>query len=95
MRPYPVSRGPFGAGALDRAGRRWWALGCSTTAPGWGVEPVFGCVTRGNVWRFLRLSGPNLLIGEREYYLATQADVLAGILLHILRGPAATTGQAA
>jgi hypothetical protein len=56
---------------------------------------VFGCVTSGNVWRFLRLAGNELHIDQTEYYLTTQAERIVGILLHILRGPAAATGQAA
>jgi len=59
------------------------------------TEPVFGCVTSGNVWRFLRLVGSDLLIDQKEYYLTTQPEQIVGILLHILRGPQATTGQAA
>ena len=59
------------------------------------TDPVFGCVTSGNVWRFLRLVGSDLHIDQMEYYLTTQPDQIVGILLHILRGPAASTGQAA
>lgn len=57
--------------------------------------PVFGCVTTGTVWRFLRLDGRELWIEQKEYHLAAQADAVVGILLHILRDPAATTGRAA
>jgi hypothetical protein len=62
---------------------------------GSGGGPVFGCVTSGNVWRFLRLAGDDLHIDQKEYYLTTQADQIVGILFHVLRGPAAASGQAA
>jgi hypothetical protein len=62
---------------------------------GSSTDPVFGCVTSGNVWRFLRLTGTDLQIDQKEYYLVTQADAIVGVLLHILRGTAASTGQAA
>jgi len=60
-----------------------------------GADPVFGCVTSGNIWRFLRLSGSELLIDQKEYHIATQADQIVGILLHILRDPVAAPGRAA
>ncbi len=59
------------------------------------AEPVVGCVTTGTVWRFLRLTGAELVIDQKEYYLAAQADQILGILLFVLRGPAAATGRAA
>ena len=62
---------------------------------GVGGEPVAGCVTTGTVWRFLRLTGSDLLIDQKEYYLATHADLILGILLSVLRGPAAASVQAA
>ena len=49
---------------------------------------VTGCVTTGTAWRFLKLDGSNLLIDQKEYYLATQADQILGILLASLRDPA-------
>ncbi len=61
---------------------------------GTGADSVFGCVTSGNVWRFLRLAGTDLHIDQKEYYLTTHPDAIVGILLHILRGPAAA-GKAA
>jgi hypothetical protein len=59
------------------------------------AEPVVGCVTTGTVWRFLRLTGAELIIDQKEYYLAEHADRILGILLSALRDPAATTGRAA
>jgi hypothetical protein len=57
--------------------------------------PMFGCVTSGNVWRFLRLVENELLIEQTDYHLLTQAGRIAGILIHILRGPVRVAGQAA
>jgi hypothetical protein len=46
---------------------------------------VFGCVSSGSNWRFLKLEGSNLLIDRPEYYLRDVAKVL-GILVSIARG---------
>jgi hypothetical protein len=50
--------------------------------------PVYGCVTTGSLWRFLRLDGLVLTEDEAEYPLA-QADRLLGILTHIVGPPPA------
>jgi hypothetical protein len=44
--------------------------------------PVFGAVTTGNIWRFLKLDGSKLLIDLPEYYL-DQVDRVLGILISI------------
>jgi len=46
---------------------------------------VFGCVTSGSVWRFLKLEGTTLYIDRPEYYLRDAAKIL-GILVSIARG---------
>ena len=46
---------------------------------------VHGCVTSGNLWRFLKLEGPILSIDHQEYYLTGVAKIL-GILVHVIRG---------
>ncbi len=51
-----------------------------------GIESVYGVVTTGNLWRFLRLSGAVLTFDLMEYAF-TQVDRLLGILTHIV-GPA-------
>jgi hypothetical protein len=43
---------------------------------------VFGCVTSGSNWRFLKLEGSRLSIDRVEYYLRDAAKIL-GILVHI------------
>jgi hypothetical protein len=50
------------------------------------IDPTYGCVTTGSVWKFLRLSGTALTIDANEYALA-QADRIVGVLTHIV-GPA-------
>jgi hypothetical protein len=49
------------------------------------IAPVFGCVTSGSIWRFLKLEEPTLYIGKSEYYLPQVAKIL-GILVSIARG---------
>lgn len=51
---------------------------------------ILGCVTTGTVWRFLKLEGANLLIDQKEYYLATHPERVFGILLSALHAPAPT-----
>jgi hypothetical protein len=49
------------------------------------MSAVYGCVTSGNLWRFLRLEGKRLNIDRPEYYLSEVAKLL-GILVSIVRG---------
>jgi hypothetical protein len=51
------------------------------------VPAVYGCVTSGSVWRFLRLAGDTLAIDRREYYLREIGTIL-GILVQIMGSPA-------
>jgi len=48
-----------------------------------GIETVYGCVTTGSNWRFLKLGGGHLEIDIAEYYLG-QLDRVFGILLFIV-----------
>jgi hypothetical protein len=48
------------------------------------VPAVFGCVTSGSLWRFLKLEGSTLFIDRPEYHLRDAAKIL-GILVSILR----------
>lgn len=82
-------------GGLGQCGAAMVAARLFNDRAGRPTDPVFGCVTSGNVWRFLRLDGAALGIDQREYYLATEPDRIVGILSHILRGPTAATGPAA
>lgn len=49
------------------------------------LPAVFGCVTSGSNWRFLKLEGSRLFIDRVEYYLHDLAKIL-GILVAIARG---------
>ncbi len=53
------------------------------------TDPIYGCVTTGNVWKFLRLSGKILSFDFRDFYL-TQQELLLGILTQIIGPPPAT-----
>ncbi len=47
------------------------------------VPAVYGCVTSGSNWRFLRLEGNRLSIDRQEYYLP-QAGKIIGIFIHLI-----------
>jgi hypothetical protein len=49
------------------------------------VPAVSGCVTSGNVWRFLRLAGTVLHIDRREYYIQ-EAGTILGVLVQVMSG---------
>jgi hypothetical protein len=56
------------------------------------IDPVYGCVTTGTAWKFLRLSGGTLTIDVAEYTIQ-QSDMLLGILTHMV-GPVPTPAAA-
>ncbi|TAF58447.1 MAG: hypothetical protein EAZ60_03100 [Oscillatoriales cyanobacterium] len=47
------------------------------------IPAVFGCVTSGVVWRFLKLKGNNLIIDDDVYYLDNLPTIL-GVLQKIV-----------
>ena len=49
------------------------------------IDPIYGCVTTGSIWKFLQLSGSTLTQDLTEYTLS-QVDRLLGILIHMI-GP--------
>ena len=49
------------------------------------IDPLYGCVTTGTNWKFLRLSGTNLTQDLTEYNLS-QVDRILGIMIHMI-GP--------
>jgi hypothetical protein len=51
-------------------------------------DPIYGCVTTGTAWRFLRLSGSTVTLDLREYGIG-EADLLLGVLTHIVGPPPA------
>jgi hypothetical protein len=50
-----------------------------------GIEVIYGAVTTGSLWKFLRLEGASVTIDIQEYPLR-EVDVLLGILTYIV-GP--------
>jgi hypothetical protein len=49
------------------------------------IPAVYGCVTSGSLWRFLKLEGSTLSIDRVEYHLSDVAKIL-GILVGVIRG---------
>ncbi|MGL5060527.1 MAG: hypothetical protein ACRC62_11160 [Microcoleus sp.] len=47
------------------------------------ISTIFGCVTTGDVWRFLKLAGDNLTIDADVYYL-NNLSVILGVLQAIV-----------
>jgi hypothetical protein len=50
------------------------------------VEPIYGVITTGSLWKFLRLSGATVTLDLSEYAIA-QVDRLLGIFTHMLPTP--------
>jgi hypothetical protein len=48
-------------------------------AAGEGARPVYGCVTTGEAWQFLRLADGTALIDQRRYYIDRVEEILAVI----------------
>ena len=48
---------------------------------------VFGCVTTGEVWQFLRLQASDVVIDDRRYYLDNVAAVLGVFQAMVDPGP--------
>ena len=51
--------------------------------------PIFGCVTTGEVWQFLKLDGALAVLDERRFYLDNPGLILAALLFVIAEGRAA------
>jgi hypothetical protein len=94
---YFFLRGPLAAvveakredliGGLGQCAAAMVALREFNDRDGTPVPAVFGAVTSGTVWRFLRLAQSVLSIDRQEYYLR-DAPAIVGILVHI-----ASTGE--
>lgn len=74
--PDGLGQGVAGLAGLQRFNRR----------EGTPTDPVYGCVTTGSLWKFLRLSGTEVAVDLTEYTI-TQVDKLLGILTHIAGPP--------
>jgi hypothetical protein len=48
------------------------------------IEHVYGAVTTGNIWKFLRLTGTVVHVDVAEYYIK-EVERIVGILLSVLR----------
>ena len=77
------ARGPD-RGARASASPRWSRSSSSTKKRGRPVPAVYGCVTSGSIWRFLKLKGKELSIDNREYYLQ-EVEKILGFLVQITR----------
>jgi hypothetical protein len=57
------------------------------------IDPIYGCVTTGSVWKFLSLSKTTLTFDLTDHLLS-QADKILGILMHIVGPPPAAPAAA-
>ena len=53
-------------------------------------KTIYGCVTTGSNWRFLKLEGKRIWIDEEQYYIKNPETIL-GILLHITKTSTTST----
>ena len=72
-------------GGLGQCAASMVALHEFNERDGTPVDSIYGVVTSGTNWRFLRLTGELLAIDRREYYLPDAAKIL-GILVRIAAG---------
>ncbi|MDM8548240.1 hypothetical protein [Candidatus Venteria ishoeyi] len=49
------------------------------------LDTIYGCVTTGSLWRFLKLSGKDFYIDTQEYHIQTP-EKIAAILVYITVG---------
>lgn len=48
------------------------------------VKVIYGGVTTGSIWRFLKLEGQQLWIDDKQYFIA-MLDIILGILISIMQ----------
>lgn len=70
-------------GGLGQCAAAMVAIQLFNERDGAPVPAVYGCVSSGNLWRFLKLQGTRLTIDRPEYHLR-EADKIVGILVSIL-----------
>lgn len=51
---------------------------------GQSIQIIFGCVTTGEIWQFLKLDNKNVVIDDRSYLLFDSLEKILGILQTIL-----------
>ncbi|HTU21575.1 MAG TPA: hypothetical protein VMG10_26295 [Gemmataceae bacterium] len=70
-------------GGLGQCAATMVAMQLFNEREGTPVSAVYGCVSSGSLWRFLKLQGTRLSIDRPEYYLS-DAGKIVGILVSIL-----------
>jgi len=68
------------------------AAQCLNAREGTGLTTIYGAVTTGNVWKFLRLEGSTLFIDLPEYYIERVGKIL-GVLLTMVGHHPGTSAQ--
>jgi hypothetical protein len=48
------------------------------------VSSIYGCVTTGELWKFLRLEDTNLVIDDRSYLLSLELNTIIGIFQTVI-----------
>lgn len=46
------------------------------------IKTIYGCVTTGSVWRFLKLEAKTIYIDDKQYFIES-LEIVLGILVHI------------
>ena len=72
--------------AWANASPRWSATGCSHCA-GKVTPRLYGCVTTGEAWQFLRLEGSTVSIDRARYYIDNVGGILAALQAIIAEAP--------
>ena len=57
------------------------------------VESVYGCVTTGEDWQFLRLAGMEVTIGQGRQYISNVGGILATLQAMVRQAVAATPAE--
>jgi len=61
---------------------------------GRSATPIYGCVTTGETWQFLRLEGASVLLDRKRFYLDNIAGILAAIRAIVIEAEGAVDGAA-
>jgi hypothetical protein len=70
-------------GGLGQCAAAMVAVRLFNERDGTPIPAVYGCVSSGTIWRFLKLEGDRLTIDRPEYYLSDPGKII-GILVAIL-----------
>jgi hypothetical protein len=60
---------------------------------GQAIESIYGAVTTGEIWKFLKLVGTTASIDLTDYYISPHLNKILGILIHGLGLNLVTSGQ--